>query len=276
MLRERGQATVEYVGATIGAALIVLTILSAAGEIGGALRDGISRQIDAILDDEQSYPAERAESAPPSTTDRPPGHTAEGATESSSGELPTEPADPGANPLPAVDPYTRERVGTGTTAEPAAVWGPAIKLGEKLLRRLFGRSKPKPKQKPRPAPSWGRPAAPGNPARRVPPFDGKKARGILSASGRELPLTSGRSGPAARLPAGTRGMNRTTKTHVEGHAAAVMRQNRIKEATLYINRVPCRGRPGCDAMLPRMLPPGARLEVRGPNGFRKVYRGVPE
>jgi hypothetical protein len=60
------------------------------------------------------------------------------------------------------------------------------------------------------------------------------------------------------------------------HAAAVVRQQGLDEATLYINRVPCPGVRGCDAMLPRMLPRGARLHVYGPNGFRKTYTGLPD
>jgi hypothetical protein len=67
-------------------------------------------------------------------------------------------------------------------------------------------------------------------------------------------------------------MNGNIKSHVEAHAAAVVRQQRLDEATLYINRVPCPGVRGCDAMLPR----GARLHVYGPNGFRKRYTGLPD
>ena len=58
-----------------------------------------------------------------------------------------------------------------------------------------------------------------------------------------------------------------------------MRQNGVKEATLYINQVPCsyagpRGRPaGCDAALERMLLPGEKLTVYGPNGYVRVFEG---
>jgi hypothetical protein len=65
-------------------------------------------------------------------------------------------------------------------------------------------------------------------------------------------------------------MNGSIKSHVEAHAAAVMRQQGLKDATFYINRIPCSGVRGCDAVLPRMLPEGARLHLRGPNGFRKT------
>ena len=53
-------------------------------------------------------------------------------------------------------------------------------------------------------------------------------------------------------------MNGSIKSHVEAHAAAVMRQQGLKDATFYINRIPCSGVRGCDAMLPRMLPEGAQ------------------
>ena len=55
-----------------------------------------------------------------------------------------------------------------------------------------------------------------------------------------------------------------------------MRQQGVDEATLYINRIPCPGRAGCDAMLPRMLPAGAHLKVIGPDGFVKTYVGMPD
>ncbi len=38
---------------------------------------------------------------------------------------------------------------------------------------------------------------------------------------------------------------------VEGQAAAIMRQQGLDEATLYINKVPCGGVQGCDYLLPR-------------------------
>ncbi len=55
-----------------------------------------------------------------------------------------------------------------------------------------------------------------------------------------------------------------------------MRQQNLSEATLYINKVPCPGPTGCNAMLPRMLPEGAQLHVYGPNGFRQTYTGLPD
>jgi hypothetical protein len=76
-----------------------------------------------------------------------------------------------------------------------------------------------------------------------------------------------------RLPALTQLALSWKEAHVEAHAASFMRQQGIDEATLYINRIPCPGKTGCDAMLSRMLPPGARLHVRGPDGFRHTYTG---
>ena len=89
-------------------------------------------------------------------------------------------------------------------------------------------------------------------------------------------LQSGRSGPAASIPRGTPGFNGITKTHVEGHAAALMRQTGAQEATLWINRIPCAGVNGCAARLPGMLPEGARLRVLGPDGYDEVFTGLPD
>ncbi len=110
-------------------------------------------------------------------------------------------------------------------------------------------------------------------APRVPTYNNKKATGVLRINGVDVTLVSGRSGTAASMPSVARGMNGITKTHVEGHAAAVMHQTGVRSATLYINRVPCAGAGGCDRLLPRMLPTGATLTVLGPNNFFKVYTG---
>jgi hypothetical protein len=99
-----------------------------------------------------------------------------------------------------------------------------------------------------------------------------KTNGILIIGEEEYTLISGTAGPAANLPS-TRGFNIVTKTHVEGHAVAIMRQGGVREATLYINNIPCSGVRGCDALLPRMLPTGATLRVVGPSGFDATYVG---
>lgn len=104
-----------------------------------------------------------------------------------------------------------------------------------------------------------------------------KTTGILVVNGEELPpIVSGRAGYARNIPKGTSGFNGITRTHVEGHVAAYMRQNGVKYAVLYINNIPCAGVPGCDAMLPRMLPEGAELKVVAPNQFEKTYVGRPK
>src|SRR5262249_38114305 len=50
----------------------------------------------------------------------------------------------------------------------------------------------------------------------------------------------------------------------------------LGDATLYINRIPCRGPRGCAAMLPRMLPEGASLRVIGPGGYDQTFLGLPD
>ena len=71
-------------------------------------------------------------------------------------------------------------------------------------------------------------------------------------------------------------MHGNIKSHVEAHAAAIMREQGLRDATLYINRVPCPGGMGCGAMLPRMLPEGARLRIVGPGGYDQVFVGLPD
>ncbi len=89
----------------------------------------------------------------------------------------------------------------------------------------------------------------------------------MRAGGAEEALISGWHPPAAVMPKGTPGMNIVTKSHVEAHAAAVMRNEGLSEATLWINRAPCSGAAGCAAMLPRMVPEGSTLTINVvPNG----------
>jgi hypothetical protein len=75
-------------------------------------------------------------------------------------------------------------------------------------------------------------------------------------------------------------MHNRVKTHVEAHAAVVMRREGIQEATLYINRVPCPTNnplsPGCFDNLPKMLPENARLRVIGPEDFDRTFTGLPD
>jgi hypothetical protein len=123
-------------------------------------------------------------------------------------------------------------------------------------------------------------------ASRVPPYGahGQKTTGILVLSGgRELPPQhSGIAGPARRIPRPRPGMDGNLVTHVEAHAVGAMREAKLTEATLYVNREPCvypGTRPGeqwgCALALPDMLHPGEKLTVYGPAGYVKVYYGRP-
>jgi SCP1.201-like deaminase len=115
--------------------------------------------------------------------------------------------------------------------------------------------------------------------RELPAFTRKEGtQGVLRSGSDEVPLKSGYDGPSAQLPKGTPGMHGNIKSHVEAHAAAVMRLEGVRDATLYINRIPCADArpPGCHLMLPRMLPEGATLTIHGPDGFKWVYRGIPD
>ncbi len=102
-------------------------------------------------------------------------------------------------------------------------------------------------------------------------IDGKgKTTGILDTDGQQYMLVSGRNGPASHIPSGTSGFDIVTRTHVEGHAAAIMQQNNYTYGTLCINNIPC---PSCDANLTRMLPPNAILRIIAPGGFDKFFKG---
>lgn len=107
----------------------------------------------------------------------------------------------------------------------------------------------------------------------LPPFvSGGKTMGVVRIAETETPLISGIAGPAASTPSGTRGFDIVTRTHVEGHAVAAMKAAGATEATLVINNVPCGP---CTKLLPRMLDPGQRLRIIGPNGYDEVFEGVP-
>lgn len=101
---------------------------------------------------------------------------------------------------------------------------------------------------------------------------GDKTRGILQKpDGQEVSVESGRDGPAKEIPKGTPGFDAYTRTHAEGHAAAIMRIEGIEEARLEINNPTiC---PNCDKLLPKMLPEGSRLKVVLPDGTSRIYEG---
>ena len=98
----------------------------------------------------------------------------------------------------------------------------------------------------------------------IAPFAGKKSEGILETTEGAYYLISGRQGPASKMGGKGSGFDNYTKTHVEGHAAALMRQLGVTEARVYVNNP--RICTPCTNLLPRMLPPGAKLEVITPNG----------
>lgn len=99
-------------------------------------------------------------------------------------------------------------------------------------------------------------------ANKVPAYTGGRTYGTLvRADGTEERLVSGWHPPASAMPKGTPGMNIVTKSHVEAHAAAIMRNEGLSNATLWINRAPCPGDSGCQAMLPRMVPTGSTLRI---------------
>lgn len=112
---------------------------------------------------------------------------------------------------------------------------------------------------------------------RVPPYGGGKTQGVLATSVGEVDLISGYAGPSAMMSDGAvPGMNYILKAHVEAHAACAMRQLGLKDATLYLNQLPCvwRNGGGCNAMLPRMLGEGRQLRVVVPNQMDQVFIGV--
>lgn len=95
-----------------------------------------------------------------------------------------------------------------------------------------------------------------------PAYGGGKTSGVLvRPDGSEVPLQSGRSGPALDLPKPRPGMNGRIVTHVEAHAAAIMRTEGLQDATLWINRMPCPEDNGCLVNLSRMVPTGSTLNV---------------
>jgi RHS repeat-associated protein len=108
---------------------------------------------------------------------------------------------------------------------------------------------------------------------RLPVFAGGKTAGVMGVPGGIASLESGWAGPALLMPRGSAGFNIVTRTHVEGHAAALMHVNRMSSATLYINNPAICS--SCATMLPRMLPSGARLNVVLPSGEVVTFVGRP-
>lgn len=113
----------------------------------------------------------------------------------------------------------------------------------------------------------------GLPPQLAPYVEGGKTYGIFRAPNNvTIELQSGIPGPAASIPLGTDGFDGVTRLHVEGHAAALMRQEGIMEGTLFINNPEiC---VSCTKLLPEMLPPKARLRVVLPDGTVMEFRGI--
>ncbi|MDX2972364.1 DddA-like double-stranded DNA deaminase toxin [Kribbella solani] len=63
----------------------------------------------------------------------------------------------------------------------------------------------------------------------------------------------------------------TTPSHVETKFAMRMRLRGLKHETIMVNKLPCKGRWGCETFLPYILPPGSTLTVFGPDGFKRTY-----
>ena len=114
---------------------------------------------------------------------------------------------------------------------------------------------------------------PGGLPPQLAPYRGGKTYGIFETpTGDITVLQSGYDGPASEMPSGSSGFDGVTLGHVEGHAAALMRQEGIMEATLRISKPEiCES---CTENLPRMLPPGATLHVILPDGTEVSFIGI--
>jgi hypothetical protein len=103
------------------------------------------------------------------------------------------------------------------------------------------------------------------------PYRNGKTSGIFrSPTGAAVPLQSEYDGPGADMEEGS--FDLITMSHVEGHAAALMRQEGLTEGTLYINNPKICD--SCMRLLPTMLPPGSTLNVVLPDGTVISFKGV--
>jgi hypothetical protein len=112
----------------------------------------------------------------------------------------------------------------------------------------------------------------GLPPQLAPYVPGGKTSGVFqSPNNPDIALQSGYDGPAASMR-GSSGYDGITLSHVEGHAAALMREQGSMEGTLYINNPKiCHS---CTLLLPRMLPPGATLNVVLPDKTVVRFKGI--
>jgi RHS repeat-associated protein len=97
-----------------------------------------------------------------------------------------------------------------------------------------------------------------------------KTTGILIAGGEQTTLISGRNGPASQMPPGASGYDIVSRTHVEGHASALMTQNEWTTGTLWQNNIPCTS---CTTNLPRMLPTNTTLRIIVPGEYDRIFKG---
>ena len=100
---------------------------------------------------------------------------------------------------------------------------------------------------------------------------GGKTLGVLRTPQGDIPITSGWTGPSSAMPKGSPGFDIVSKSHVEGHASAIMHQEGLTDATLFINNpAVCAS---CTSNLPRMLPSGSNLNVVLPDGTVVPFTG---
>jgi hypothetical protein len=110
-------------------------------------------------------------------------------------------------------------------------------------------------------------------------FDSKRANDrtpvaevLQTDTAADRQLVSGLGGPASLVPRGSLGFDIVTRTHVEGHAAAPMRQLGIRRGTVYINNPAICS--SCERLLPLMLPSGVTLRVVLPSGVVVIFVGT--
>jgi hypothetical protein len=110
-------------------------------------------------------------------------------------------------------------------------------------------SRTKTRRAPRARASSATPPSKGTSGEHVPVYRGAKTEGAFVANGERYHITNGYGRPSADLPPGTPGHERE-------------REGSHRRAR--------------DALLPRMLPEGSELTVRGPGGYVKVYKGLAD
>lgn len=66
----------------------------------------------------------------------------------------------------------------------------------------------------------------------------------------------------------------TMTWHVEGHAAAIMRRDEIKDTVLYLNTRPCKKPQGCHDTISDVLPIGYTLTVFYSAGKGSIAREI--